>query len=168
MDDDPLIYALKLTETNNPEMYNYINDIMNNFDANNDMNTMKEFILNSDRTRFITYAGINHRMDMHEVYAREYKKSFVPEPYRMAFTRMRTSSHKLRVETGRWARLNRNDRLCKCREAVGDEEHALTHCRLTQSLRDTYEETIAFPDILINANSEKEFKYIYDVLKISE
>ena len=76
-------------------------------------------------------------------------------------------SHRLRIETGRWAKLNREQRLCKCGQSVGDEEHALTQCALTQSLRDAYG-PVAYPDILYNAFAVEDFKFIYDVLKVSE
>ena len=105
---------------------------------------------------------------MHNVYARRYDRHFfIPEIYRLAFTRMRTSSHRLKIETGRWSRIDRNERLCKCGQAIGDEEHVLTQCPLTQNLRDEYG-PVAFPDILYNAYAVEDFKFIYDVLKISE
>ena len=38
----------------------------------------------------------------------------VPEWQRIAFTRFRLSSHRLRIETGRWSRLPREQILCDC------------------------------------------------------
>ena len=81
---------------------------------------------------------------------------------------MRTSSHRLRVETGRWINMNRNLRLCKCKLEVQDERHVLTKCPLTKHLRDSFGRDIQYPEILFNPQSIKEFKFIYDVLKVSE
>ena len=135
LEDDPLMFALNLTENYNPKMKKCINEIKNR-DNYADVNTVKHSVANSVTTRFVTYANINSDMSMHNVYARKYNRdSFIPEVYRLAFTRMRTSSHRLRIETGRWAKLDREQRLCKCRLAVGDEAHALTQCTLTHFLK---------------------------------
>ena len=92
--------------------------------------------------------------------------NFIPEHYRIAFTRMRTSSHRLRVETGRWAGIDRERRICKCGEGIGDEEHVLTECKLTQHLRDRLGRNVTYPNFLEYALEKKEFKFIYEVLKI--
>ena len=167
LEDDPLMFALNLTENQNPKMKKCINELKDRVNYA-DVNTVKHFVANGTTTRFLTYTNINGDMSMHNVYARRYDRYyFIPEIYRLAFTRMRTSSHRLRIETGRWAKLEREQRLCKCKQAVGDEAHALTQCTLTQSLRDEYG-PITFPDILSNASSIEDFKFIYDVLKLSE
>ena len=167
MEDDPLMFALNLTEKQNRKMNKYINIVKNRTDTD-DINVVKQSIENGTTTRLITYFNINGDLSMHNVYARKYDRySFIPEVYRLAFTRMRTSSHRLRIETGRWAKLNRENRLCKCGQSVGDEEHALTQCTLTQSLRDAYG-PVSYPNILFNAFTVKDFKFIYDVLKVSE
>ena len=51
-------------------------------------------------------------------------------PFRRDITRLRISSHKLNIETGRYARIDRVDRLCtKCSHGVlGDEIHFLLEC----------------------------------------
>ena len=125
-------------------------------------------VTSSEKTRFKTYAAINSDMSMHHVYSKNSDRKFIPEHLRVAFTRMRTSSHRLRVEMGRWSGLDREDRTCKCGTAVGDERHVLTECSLTQHLRDAYAKPVLFPDILCNTSEEKDFKFIYDVLKVCE
>ena len=167
MDDDPLIFALNLTEKLNPKMRKYINNLKDRVNYA-DINTDKHIVANATTTRYTTYTNINNDMSMHNVYARKYDRvSFIPEIYRLAFTRMRTSSHRLRIETGRWSRLEREDRLCKCRMGVGDEAHALTQCSLTEDIRQSYG-PVSYPELLANASTIKDFKYIYDVLKLSE
>ena len=68
------------------------------------------------------------------------KKTHQFEPYlninnfqhRRAITKIRTSSHKLEIETGRWDNTNRNDRICKnCKiDEIEDEIHFLFECRM--------------------------------------
>ena len=50
----------------------------------------------------------------------------------------RVSSHRLRIETGRWARIAREDRLCPCGDAVQDEKHAIAECTLVNDIREKY------------------------------
>ena len=54
---------------------------------------------------------------------------------------MRTSSHRLRVETGRWTRppMPRENRLCACNNDVQCESHVLFHCPLTAHIRNQYD-----------------------------
>ena len=52
----------------------------------------------------------------------------------IATSRLRLGSHSLRVETGRWSRTPRENRLCICGN-VQDEIHVLLHCPLTHHLR---------------------------------
>ena len=61
----------------------------------------------------------------------------IPDNLRMAFTRFRTSSHRLRVELGRWNRppTPREQRTCTCNNSdVQDEEHLLV-CPRTAAIR---------------------------------
>ena len=54
--------------------------------------------------------------------------SAIDERARVTFTKMRLSSHSLKVETaetGRWSQIPQDDRLCGCGEAIQDEEHVL-------------------------------------------
>ena len=170
MEDDPLMFALNLTQTDNRNMYKYVESIVTQdpLASEADMNKMRAKISESEATRFKTYYEINESLDMHSVYSRRLNKDFIPEHYRTAFTRMRTSSHRLRVETGRWINMNRNLRLCKCKLEVQDERHVLTKCPMTKHLRDSFGRTIQYPEILFNPQSIEEFKFIYDVLKVSE
>ena len=49
---------------------------------------------------------------------------------RKALTQIRTSSHTLAIETGRWKKLKREERLCKhCnRNQIEDEQHLIFDC----------------------------------------
>ena len=58
--------------------------------------------------------------------------------HRKALTKLLTSSHRLRCETGRWERpvLPYENRICLvCLDKIGDEFHFLLECPRHQSLR---------------------------------
>ena len=53
----------------------------------------------------------------------------------LVFTRFRLSSHHLKIETGRWARIDAEDRLCDCGLGVENESHVLFDCPKTEEIR---------------------------------
>jgi hypothetical protein len=46
---------------------------------------------------------------------------------RFTFCRFRTSNHRLPIEVGRWANVERHNRLCQSRE-IGDDFHYVLQC----------------------------------------
>ena len=122
-------------------------------------------IQDSSSSKRIFYKSINPTLTPHSVYTKPSPiKTYTPERLRLAFTRLRVSSHNLRVETGRWARLLRESRLCPCGSGdVQDEFHAICQCRLTSNIRSM------FPHVVFT--SIKEFfasKHTRDICKICE
>ena len=95
---------------------------------------IRSAITNSVSTRRVTYKTLNPTLASSAIY--KYVNGSVPEYMRIAFTRMRLSAHNLRIETGRWARLPREDRVCDCGVSVQSEEHVLTECPLTLGFRE--------------------------------
>ena len=61
----------------------------------------------------------------------------IPCKYRIALTRLIVSSHRLRVETGRWERpvVQYESRLCHVRHKLDDEYHFLLECDRYAELR---------------------------------
>jgi hypothetical protein len=58
--------------------------------------------------------------------------------HRSALTRLRTSSHNLMIESGRYSKPNKtpvHERLCKLCKEVEDEMHFLTKCKLHDNER---------------------------------
>ena len=118
-------------------------------------------------SRYTTYVDINPSLSVHDAYIR--RRDTVPEHTRIAFSRMRLSSHRLKVETGRWARGGiqtlRENRLCTC-GSVQDERHVIIDCPRTEHLRQTYEQPARHANILASADQNEDFKFIYEVLKV--
>ena len=133
--EDPLIFAISLTRLHNAKLARCIDNILATPDH---METTKRVMyqrLNvSNRSKFIVYRNINPSYSVHSVYSSR-SSLLIPEVYRMSFSRLRLSSHRLRIETGRWSRIPRDRRLCPCGQ-IQDEEHVLAHCWITQHLED--------------------------------
>ena len=91
-------------------------------------------INNSESTRKQTYLRINPFLSVCPIYI---SNTFIPEVARIAVSRLRLSSHYLHIETGRWSRIARENRLCQCGE-VQTEHHVLIGCPLSETLRTQY------------------------------
>ena len=59
------------------------------------------------------------------------KSPFILDPHPLSkdVIRFRLGSHVLPIETGRWSRKPRQDRLCVECGVLGDERHAIFHCQ---------------------------------------
>ena len=142
LQDEPLGYALRLVLNNTYNTSNYLNNLIDNNlnDYLQDNESLKTSIRQSDSSRRRVYCNsINGDLFTHTIYSTKHN---IYEPYRIAFTRFRTSSHNLAVETGRWNRRGRGrlpmeERLCSC-GLIQTEEHVISSCPLSQSLRDNY------------------------------
>ena len=171
MNDDPFMFVLSLTRRDNRKMSRWIFDLMSR-DAfvKRDFERLHDIIRTSQKTKYVTYMGINPNLMVHNVYSHTVLgDEFIPEVYRISFSQMRLSSHRLRIEVGRWSRLPREARLCPCGQ-IQDECHVLRDCPLTQPVRHAYSSgaNIVFLDILNDAKVVKDFQYIYDVQRSYE
>jgi len=64
----------------------------------------------------------------------------IPDRDRVYDTRLRLSSHKLAIETGRWSSIPREDRLCPC-GVIQMEEHVICHRLLSDHIRSQFDWT---------------------------
>ena len=87
----------------------------------------------NESTRAHFYRSIVPSVD-----SKSYLNTVNIKSHRIALTRLRVSSHNLRVETGRWERpvILRNERLCPaCNNKLEDEFHFIFECKLYEHLR---------------------------------
>ena len=70
-----------------------------------------------DRYKFQLYKRFNPNLTPLEFYKTHFK-----------FPRLRLSSHSMPIETGRWRRIPREERLCTACNTIGDEEHYIYTC----------------------------------------
>ena len=115
------------------------------------------------------YKMVNPSLSVHNVYKRG-GNEYVPEYLRVSFTRLRLSSHRLRIETGRWSRIPRENRLCACGviHNIQDEAHVIQVCPNVGHIRQRYDVLPTYPDFVIEASSSDHFKYIHEILSYFE
>jgi hypothetical protein len=113
-------------------------------------------------TKLSTYRTINPALEVHPIY---YKNSPVEEYKRIETTRLRLSSHRLKIETGRWSRIQRDQRLCSC-GAIQDESHVLLACPRSQNLRNASDMACTTVGELMSKDPQLLCAYIYKVLQL--
>ena len=98
---------------------------------------------------------------------RQYKQEFKSETYlkysmsrahRSAYAKFRCGVVPIRIETGRYERLNYNDRTCfHCIDKIENEQHVLLNCPVYQPLRESLFAMLCFefPNIMTSTDDEK-------------
>ena len=105
---DPLMFAIYLTRLYNSKLSRHVDSILATSDHTGAAKSVLRHRLGvSNRSKFVTYRTINPSCDLHSVYLSK-DAMFIPEAYRMSFSWLRLSSHRLRIETGRWSRIPRH------------------------------------------------------------
>ena len=93
----------------------------------------------------------------------------VDDDLRTAFTRLRLSSHRLRIETGRWSRIDRAERLCQCGLDVQSEQHVLSDCDLVSDIRRSYGfQSIEWREFMVTEKTEQQLLMVKQILKFYE
>lgn len=136
LDNSPAKFALKLAERFKTKAWNYLRTFPP-APTDRHLDECKTNIRTKQTTRYLTYYEMNPALALHAVYT----QTDLLESHRVAFTRLRLASHRLKIETGRWSRTPRENRLCPCnprQPAVQDELHMISQCPLTQSIRDQF------------------------------
>ena len=128
--ETPLMKIYKLCETKRTKGFVFLRNVMNPSIQLDDSVVGKFRDQNSTKAR--TYREINPELITHKVYN---TKEYINERERLSFTRFRLSSHHLKIETGRWARIEREERVCGCGNGVQDEQHVLFWCPKTETER---------------------------------
>lgn len=114
-------------------------------------------------SRAVTYRAMNPTLEAQTVY-RANASPHTYEPHRLAFSRLRLGSHRLRVETGRWSHTPRDQRLCSCGPYVQDEDHVIRCCALTRHVS-RFSESDPLPVVLSTSSNLDAPKLCYDVLR---
>ena len=162
--DDPLMFAITLAKGARTKAGQYLIGLLDGGDYFKvGINVLKDTVANSTRSKLIAYQTMNPELDVHGIYRQ--RQPIIPEHQRMAFTRLRLVSHRLRIETGRWARIPQEERLCICGE-VQTERHVVCDCELSRNIRDLNPHmTFRFPNFFFNMNSDI-CRVVYDILQL--
>ena len=135
--DYPLWKAIELCRSVNTLSYRYIQNLLEDESdmVEEDKTQRADRLRASESTKRATFVNMNPSLQQHKLY----KNDLLQEHKRIEFTRFRVSSHNLKVETGRWGRVERENRTCTCATGgVQDEDHVLFKCELTRSVREKY------------------------------
>ena len=128
-----------------------------------DIETRNDALRQSLSTKRALYCKINPQLESPELY----KNNDIKEFQRIQVTRYRLSSHNLKVETGRWSRIDRENRTCSCEHGgIQDEEHVTSVCGLTTELRERYRiNDLQFEDLFTDLEDERLCAFFYELSK---
>lgn len=113
----------------------YFNAILTSDHIEPDIAKRKASVRRSQRTKFKTYVTLNPTLAVHKTYV---LTDEIPEEYqRIATSRLRLSSHRLAIETGRWSRISQDQRLCTC-GSIQTENHVVCDCIRTDEIREQF------------------------------
>ena len=133
-DSTPLAKAFKMCEEKGTSGYRYLKRLLDSPQIVCLQETKRNFAQETG-TKAVTYKEMNPGLNVHKVYLSD---KYIDERKRAAFTKFRVSSHSLKVETGRWSRIERENRLCGCERGVQDETHVVFDCERTEAIRTKY------------------------------
>ena len=164
--DDPLMHAINIVKAHNKPVWSCIENVLNGdkfVDA--EFNAMKEAITNAppSATRSHTYLSLNPELEVHPIYTD--CSTTIPDYLRITFTRFRISSHVLRVETGRWSRTPREERLCQCGLDIQNESHLFV-CPLARNLAETFSKPCPTPKDFFEETTPDDLKVLHQMLDL--
>ena len=162
--DSPLEKAMAIANNARSPMAKQLNEILNMQDCPVDLfsQTLETKITTATTTRAVTYMDLNPSLTVHTIYS---KTPNVYEHKRIATTRIRLASHRLKIETGRWSRIPRERRLCTCGD-IQDEQHVLLKCPLTEHVRTYYNVQCSTMKDLMDLDPKIISEFIFDAMKI--
>lgn len=157
--EDPLQFAFRLHRQQRTKTYRYIERTMQNGKdcRAKDIQQRKEHLRTSERSKNTAYVSLNPNLTVDEAYS---GTNLIPEHNRIQFSRLRCISHSLAIERGRWQRLPREDRTCRCGE-VQTELHVLFDCTESEHLRVKYNVIRSMDSLLIN---NERYDFVSEVL----
>ena len=165
IDDTPLARVYKMCAEKGTNGYRYIKSNLDN-PVEEVLVSVKQNILDSTTSKALTYKVMNPNLSVHGVYN---SKVYIDERKRIVFTKFRTSSHSLKIETGRWARISAENRLCDCDQGVQDEYHVVFKCERSAAIREKYAENEArytsLSDLMENHDAVQLVDFIDECMK---
>ena len=122
---------------------------------------MKEFVASASGTKFQTYVKLNPDLSQHMLYT---SAPVVPDYLRITFSRYRLSSHRLRVEVGRYQGTSHDERLCSCGLGVQDELHIFM-CPRVEDMLKTQAKVYVSPSDFFDDTKVEDLHVLHKVLK---
>ena len=124
------------------------------------INQRESKIANAESSMLKYYMSMVNMAEKSNIYS-----NFVDDRFRVVITRWRLSNHKLRIETGRYKDIRREDRKCFQCNILEDETHAIFDCPAFWHIRRNYKHLIEkYPSVSTFLNPDP--SDIYDVARM--
>ena len=160
---DPFSHAMEIVNSFNKPMSKYITSIKDgsNF-ALTELQGIKELVSSASGTKFRTYVQLNPDFAVHALYSPS--APVLPDYLRITFSRYRLSSHRLRVEIGRYQGTPHDQRVCSCGIGVQDEQHIFV-CPRVKELLITPSRTYNSPNDFFEDTKIEDLHVLHKVLQ---
>ena len=162
--ETPLMKIFRICEAKRTGGFRFLSNILN--PAAQSRSVAQDFEQQAS-SKAVTYRSINPTLSVHEAYT---TSDYIDERQRIVFTKFRLSSHHLKIETGRWARLAVEDRVCGCGTAIQDEPHVLLRCIKTKEVRRKFEVQVDeyndLGDMMDSMDVHQLVPFVYNCMKI--
>lgn len=139
--DAPLVHLLQVSETLNLPYVNFYKSLLDSphITANDfglpAMEKAKQIIKETGLTDPLSKNGQYLAVNPELIHCDIYKLPILAECDRLLISRYRCGSHKLKIETGRWNKTPREQRLCnQCNTETQTLEHIIYRCPETERL----------------------------------
>ena len=147
--------SIDLHHNGKTSFYSNIMKIVEYYDLNYDFsrNSLSDSIVNRDigimKNKYVSYWNRTLQQSQKLSFYCTIKDACSPSPYlvlarknpsRKALVSFRISSHQLRIETGRYEKIPRDDRICYfcTRNKIEDKNHFLLDCKAYSQIKDTF------------------------------
>ena len=140
IESDPLMFTIDFMKNNCAPISDSIQDVIREdsyiaADREDLCEQLRQ--MPPEKTKLRLYLTMNSDLLVHPLY--KVTESIVEDNLRIAFTRLRLCSHRLRSETGRWNRVPADQRFCShCDNAAIQNEEHLLQCPATLPIREKY------------------------------
>ena len=166
MNDDPFMHAFSITRDMNKTMWTYMECVMRGDDfVADEIAQIKQKIETQpiSATKFRTYCELNPTLETHPLYTKS--APIIPDYLRINFTRYRISSHRLRVEVGRWSRTPKakEERVCSCGTGIQNEFH-IFQCPLVDEILNGPSKSYSSPSDFFNDTTAEDLQILHKVL----
>ena len=167
--EEPFQKVYEMCKSKNTPGFRFLQKTANGHQNDESLEKYINIVKNSLQTKLVSYkTEFNPELNVHKIYG---KTVYIPDYLRTSFSRLRVMSHRLRVETGRWSRTERMNRVCHCNgTSVQDESHVMLVCSFSAHLRTEFR-LLSFTSMNSLIESEDIYnvcKYIHKVFKLYE
>ena len=162
--EDPLMHTIDIAREHNKPVWSYVESVLNGDKfVEEELSNIREAIRSApaSSTKSHTYLSLNPTLEVHPLYT-DCNRT-IPDYLRISFTRFRMSSHMLRVETGRWNRTPRDQRLCQCGLGIQNEPHVFV-CPLVSNITNSFSKVCPTPKEFFQDTNVGDLRVLHQIM----